>query len=52
MVRADEIGQLDVRTQMSEEIGAEGDENRRATIGVPGGVDERVDERTPLLLGD
>ena len=37
---------------MSEEIGAEGDENRRATIRVPGGFDERVDERTPLLLGN
>ena len=50
MVRPDEVGELDVRRELAEEVRAQRDQDERAPLGVPGGVHERVDERSPRLL--
>ena len=50
MVRPDEIRELDVRREAPEEVGAQRDQDERAALRVPRGVDERVHERTPLVL--
>ena len=49
VVGADEVGQLGVRGEPAEEIRAQREQTRRA-LGVPGRVDEHVDERPPLVL--
>ena len=52
VVRPDEVGQLDVRSEMAEEVRAQRDQHDRAALRIPRSFDERVDERMPLLLAD
>ena len=52
MARTDEIGQLDVRRQATEQVGAQRDQDQRPALGVPGSLDERLHERLPLVLFD
>ena len=52
VVRSDEVGQLDIRREVAEEVRAQRDQYHRAALRVPRGFDERLDEPAPLLLAD
>ena len=52
VVRSYKIRQLDVGRELPEEVGAQRDQDERASLRVPRGVDERVHERTPVVLHD
>ena len=52
VIRHDEVGELDVRREVAEEVRAQGDQDERTAVGVPGGLDEGAHERRSLVLGD
>ena len=52
LVRAEQVRELDVRRQTTEEVGAQREQDHRSTIGIPGSLDEHVDERPSLSFGD
>ena len=52
VVLSNQIGELDVGRKTAEEVGPQREQDQHSTLGIPGLVDEHVDEGAPFTLED